>query len=310
MGASLGPAVPVAAGGGTGRARPGRLQPRWAPYLFLLPNVVIFGVFIIMPAIWDFYLSLFKVSLEAPRVYVGASNFAFLVHDDVFASAVRNTVLFVVGDVALTIFLALAIALLLNAPIRFRGFFRSIFFYPVLLSPVIVAEIWRWVLNTQYGLANAFLRTLGLPPRPWLLQANSALEWVILSNVWATVGFFALILLAGLQGIQPTLYEAADVDGATRWRALIHVTLPLLMPSLFVVLILGTIRAVQVFEYVFVLTGGGPGFSTLMIVQYIYRAGFGLNTYGIASAASLLLVIVLAMLMGLQYLMGRMEEAI
>jgi ABC-type sugar transport system permease subunit len=285
--------------------------PPLAPYLFLAPNVLVFGVFIIIPALYDFYLSLFRVTLQAPAAYVGVGNFAQLIQrDDIFWTASRNTGVFVVGDMALTMVFALAIALLLNAPIRARGFFRGIFFYPVILSPVIVAEIWRWVLNTQYGLANAFLRTLGLPIQPWLLRADYAMEWVIVSNVWATVGFFALILLAGLQAIQPALYEAADVDGASRWNSFLHVTLPLLLPSLLVVFILGTIRAFQVFEYIFVLTGGGPGFATLTIVQYIYRAAFQQNEFGLAAAASLLLVMVLGLLTGLQYVMGRLGEAV
>ncbi len=284
--------------------------PPYAPFLFLLPNVLVFGVFIIIPALYDFYLSLFRVSLAQPPVYVGAGNFAQMFGDDIFWSAARNTGVFVVGDMVLTMFFALAIALLLNGPIRARGFFRGIFFYPFLLSPVIVAEIWRWVLNTQYGLANAFLRMVGLPIQPWLLRVDYAMEWVIISNVWATVGFFALILLAGLQSIQPALYEAAEVDGASRWNILLNVTLPLLTPSLVVVFILGTIRAFQAFEYIYVLTGGGPGFGTLMIVQYIYRAAFEQTQFGLAAAASLLLVVVLGILTGLQYLMGRMGEAI
>jgi len=288
-----------------------RQRPPLAPYLFLAPNLLVFGVFIIVPAAYNFYLSLFRVSLQTPPVYVGLGNFAYLIRqDDVFWHAARNMAVFVVGDVGLILILALVIALLLNAPIRLRGFFRGIFFYPVLLSPVVVAEIWRWVLNTQYGLANAVLRAVGLPPQPWLLRAGYALNWVIITHVWATVGFYALILLAGLQSIQPALYEAAEVDGASRWRSLRHVTLPLLMPSVLVVFILSTIRAFEVFEYIFVLTGGGPGFATLAIVQYIYRAGFQLNQFGLASAASLLLVTVLGMLTVLQYLMGHLREAI
>jgi ABC-type sugar transport system permease subunit len=182
--------------------------------------------------------------------------------------------------------------------------------YDVILSPVIVAEIWRWVLERQYGIANAFLRMVHLPIQPWLLRPDYAMTWVIISNVWATVGFFALILLAGLQAIQPALYEAAEVDGARRWDSLIHVTLPLLRPSLLVVFILGAIRAFQVFEYIYVLTGGGPGFATLTIVQYVYREAFSLGEYGIAAAASLVLVIVLGTVTLLQYVMGRLGEAI
>jgi len=133
---------------------------------------------------------------------------------------------------------------------------------------------------------------------------------VIVAHVWATIGFFALILLAGLQSIPPVLYEAALVDGASRWHSFRYVTMPLLMPTIFVVFILSLIRAFEVFDHVYVLTGGGPGFATLTMVQYVYRTGFELYQFGLASAASLVLFIVIFSLTALQYLMGRLGEAV
>ncbi len=291
--------------------RSSRQYPRWMPFLFLAPNLVVFTLFIIIPAIYNFYLSLFRTSFDKPPMFVGLDNFAYLAQrDDVFWRALGNMAKFVVGDVGLILLFSLAIALLLNEPIRFRSFFRSVFFYPVLLSPVVVALVWRWFLNVQYGLLNTMLKAAGLPPQPWLLRADLAMEWVIAVHVWATVGFFALILLAGLQSIPASLYEAAVVDGANRWHTFRHVTLPMLSPTLFVVLILALIRSFEVFDHIYVLTGGGPGFATLMMVQYIYRAGFEQNQFGLASAASLVLFVIIFSLTALQYLIGRLREAV
>jgi alpha-1,4-digalacturonate transport system permease protein len=199
---------------------------------------------------------------------------------------------------------------LLNQDIRCRGFFRSAFFYPVLLSPVVVALVWQWILNSQFGALNAILQTVGLPRQPWLLKPNWGMFWVIFVHVWATLGFFALIVLAGLQSIPPALYEAALIDGAGRWAGFRHVTLPLLMPSLMVVLILSMVRSFEVFDHVYVLTGGGPGTATLMIVQFIYRAAFQLDQAGLAAAASLILFLVIFSLTVFQYLLGRRRETI
>jgi alpha-1,4-digalacturonate transport system permease protein len=290
---------------------PSRRRSFYIPYLFLAPNLLVFVIFIIIPAIYNFYLSLFKTSFDKPPEFVGLDNFIYLFQrDDFFWRALSNLVIFVIGDVGLILILSLSIALLLNEDIRWRGFFRSVFFYPVLLSPVVVALIWRWFLNTQYGLLNNLLRAVGIPPQPWLLRPDLAMLWVILVHVWATVGFFALILLAGLQAIPPVLYEAALVDGATRWRSFWHITLPLLAPTIFVVFILSMIRSFEVFDHIYALTGGGPGTATMMIVQYIYRTGFEMNQFGLASAASLVLFIIIFSLTLLQYWLGRLGEAV
>ena len=201
--------------------------------------------------------------------------------------------------------IALVTALALNRKIILRGFFRSVFFYPVLLSPVVVALIWKWILQ-ENGVLNALLVSLGGEKAAFLLSADWARFWVVVISVWAQMGFFTLILLAGLQAIPPELYEAASIDGANAWKSLRSITLPLLMPTMLVVVVLAVIRAVQVFDQVYAFTGGGPGTSTFYMVQYIFRRAFADQThlYGLAASASVVLGGVLLILTLLQLRTG------
>jgi alpha-1,4-digalacturonate transport system permease protein len=205
---------------------------------------------------------------------------------------------------------ALVTALVLNRKILGRGFFRGVFFYPVLLSPVVVALIWKWVLQRE-GVLNAVLAGAGASPIGWLSDSSWAFFWCVFVSIWAHMGFYTLILLAGLQAIPADLYEAAEMDGASPWRRFSRITLPLLMPNLIVVLVLGLIRAVQVFDEVFVLTGGGPGSATTFIVQFIYQTGFAeaIHQYGLAAAASLVLALSLLVLTVLQLRLTRKSLA-
>jgi alpha-1,4-digalacturonate transport system permease protein len=291
-------------------------------YFFILPNLLIFGIFILIPMLLNFYYGFTggdSILLEN-RPVVGTANFEKIFSckdfskpntcaEDLFWRGAWNTLAFVLFQVGFIILFSLITALALNRDVKGRGFFRAIFFYPVLLSPVVVALIWKWVLQYQNGLLNAFLVSLGLDKVPWLLDANWAQFWVIAVSVWAQMGFFTLILLAGLQGIPKEMYEAASMDGANKWRSFWNVTLPLLMPTMTVVLVLALIRAVQVFDLVFVLTNGGPGTATLYIVQYIYRTAFEFRNYGMAAAASLVLAIVLLILTVGQLMFQRRQEA-
>ncbi len=285
-----------------------RLRPRLAPYLFLAPNLIIFGVFVLFPALYNFYLSLFASTdntLGATK-YVGLQNYDQLFnHEDLFWRAVRNTLTFVSGDVIATVLLSLAIALLLNRKLRFRAFFRSAFFYPVLISPVVVALIWKWILQSQYGALNAAITAFGMHKVPWLLNSNWAMFWTIAINIWSSVGFYALILMAGLQSIPSVLYEAASIDGASAFEQFWNVTLPMLMPTMLVVVMLSIIRAFQSFDLIYVLTDGGPGTATMLLVQYIFRNAFEFHQFGLAAAASLLLAVVLLILTGAQLYLGR-----
>lgn len=291
-------------------------------YFFVLPNLSIFGIFILIPMVLNFYYGFTSGSsiLLENRPVVGAANFEKIFKcqdfftpntcaEDLFWRGAWNTLTFVVFQVVLIVLVSLLTALALNREIRGRGFFRAMFFYPVLLSPVVVALIWKWILQYQNGLLNAFLVSLGFDKMPWLLDAKWAQFWVIAVSVWAQMGFFTLILLAGLQAIPREMYEAASMDGANKWRSFWNVTLPLLMPTMTVVLVLALVRAVQVFDQVFVLTNGGPGTATLYLVQYIYRTAFEFRNYGMAAAGSLVLAIVLFVLTVGQLLFQRRQEA-
>jgi alpha-1,4-digalacturonate transport system permease protein len=251
---------------------------------------------------------------------VGAQNFETLFdcenfllpntcRQDLFPRAVVNTIGFVSTQVGLMVIVSLVTALALNRRIVARGFFRSVFFYPVLLSPVVVALIWKWILQ-QDGLLNALLVSLGGERISFLLSGDWARFWVVLISVWAQMGFFTLILLAGLQSIPSELYEAASIDGADSWSSFRSITLPLLMPTLMVVLVLSLIRAVQVFDQVFAFTGGGPGTATLYMVQFIYDTGFSNQTkeYGLAAAASVVLGVALLIFTLLQLRLGRTSD--
>jgi alpha-1,4-digalacturonate transport system permease protein len=197
----------------------------------------------------------------------------------------------------------------LNREIKARGFFRSVYFYPVLLSPIVVALIWKWILQ-ENGLFNGILIALGHDKIPFLVDPQWARFWVVVISVWAFMGFYTLILLAGLQAIPADLYEAASIDGANYWQSFIKITLPLLMPSMVVVLLLSLIRAVQIFDLVFAFTGGGPGTATIYLVQYIYSKGFASpnKQFGLAASASLLMAGVLILLTLIQQLVRREED--
>lgn len=291
-------------------------------YIFVLPNMLIFGIFILLPMILNFFYAFTGGTALFPedRAFVGMQNFETLFdcehfflpntcRQDLFPRAVMNTTVFVVSQVAVMVGVALLTALALNRKIAARGFFRSVFFYPVLLSPVVVALIWKWILQ-QDGLLNALLVSLGSEKISFLLNADWARFWVVAISVWAQMGFFTLILLAGLQSIPTELYEAASIDGASTWSSFRSITLPLLMPTMMVVLVLALIRAVQVFDQVFAFTGGGPGTATMYMVQFIYDTGFSNQTkeYGLAAAASVVLAIALLVLTLFQLRLGRTSD--
>lgn len=282
------------------------IGPRRMGLFFVLPNLIIFGVFILLPMVLNFFyaFSSGQSILLQNRTPAGLENFSTLLtcgdytnlrtcNEDIFWRAMGNTAFYVIFEVGAMIFISLITALALNRKIRARGFFRSIFFYPVLLSPVVVALIWKWILQTESGVLNSIISGLGGQKIAWMVDPSWAMFWVIVIGVWAQMGFYTLILLAGLQSIPKDLYEAAATEGANGWQSFWGITMPLLTSTMTVVLVLSVIRAVQVFDHVYVLTGGGPGTATTFMVQYIFKTGFDDARWGIAASASLVLAVIL-----------------
>jgi len=322
--------LPAAAAGAAMNAvdAPMRAVQRWLGvprigWMFVAPNLAILGLFTFLPIVVNFYFA-FTGGVQlypSERPFTGLENLETLFdcesyldpstcRKDLFWRAIYNTGKFALLQVGLMVAFALVTALVLNRKILGRGFFRGVFFYPVLLSPVVVALIWKWVLQRE-GVLNAVLAGAGASPVGWLSDAGWAFFWCVFVSIWAHMGFYTLILLAGLQAIPADLYEAAEMDGAPPWRRFSRITLPLLMPNLIVVLVLGLIRSVQIFDEVFVLTGGGPGSATTFIVQFIYQTGFAesIHQYGLAAAASLVLALSLLVLTLLQLRMTRKNLA-
>ncbi|WP_239025582.1 carbohydrate ABC transporter permease [Roseicyclus persicicus] len=288
-------------------------------WVFLLPNLLLFGLFAFLPVILNVaYATTGGANvLLADRPYVGAENFGFLTdcanyldpnscREDKFWRAVWNTLWFVTLQVGIMVGFSLLTAIVLNREIRARGFFRAVFFFPVLLSPVVVALIWKWILQRE-GVLNAFLDWTGVGGYNWMVDADWAFGWSVFLSVWAHMGFYTLILLAGLQAIPRDVYEAATMDRASPWRVFRRITLPLLSPTMLVVLVLALIKGVQTFDEVYAFTGGGPGTATTFIIQYIYEEGFAgaPRLFGLAAAASLMVAGVLVVLTLVQLWVSR-----
>ncbi|MEZ5837978.1 MAG: sugar ABC transporter permease [Geminicoccaceae bacterium] len=292
------------------------------PYAFVAPNMVFFGIFVALPLVINFFFSMTGGTnlYLSERPYVGGEQYSYLMEctsyldpktcrQDRFWRAIYNTAAFVFFQVGVMVLVSLVTALILNRDMRGRGFFRAVFFFPVLLSPVVVALIWKWILLRE-GLLNAGLESVGIDKILFFVSPGWSMFWAIFVSVWAHTGFYTLILLAGLQAIPRDLYEAAEMDGTSRERVFWRITLPLLWPNFLVVLVLALIRAVQIFDEVFVLTGGGPGTATQFIVQYIYNTGFTnqIQNRGLASAASVLLGLVLFVLTIVQLGLTRRKD--
>ena len=274
---------------GTTRLRSVLRQARkqWTAYLFLSPGLLLFGVFTVFAVCYAFYLSFHQWNvLEPQKPFVGLDNYARLFDDARFHQAVVNTIYYTAATVPLSIVLGLLIALLLNQQIRARGFFRTLFYIPVITPLVIAAIIWKWVYNGDYGLLNYYLIKIGLIDEPllWLSSKSLAMPAAIIMWVWKTVGFVMVVYLAGLQAIPQDYYDAAKVDGAGSWRRLRDITIPLLSTTTFFLVIIQALGSFQAFTQIFVLTNGGPVGRTTTIVYYIYQHAFKRFDMGYASA--------------------------
>ena len=284
---------------------------RLMPYLFVAPNMLIFLTFIIWPAIRGFQIS-FLDSIDG-RTFtpVGTGNYRAIFGDPTVAEVAKNTATFVVFYVIISVVLSLAFALIVNEQQFAKGFFRAILFLPVMLSPVVVGLIWNDVLDRKVGPLNSLLQAIGGGSPGWLVEPKLGMIAVIFVGVWVHLGFYSIILLAGLQGIDRSLLEAAAMDGATRPQIIRTIILPLLKPTTLVILILATIHGFQSFDFIYTLTGGGPLGATTLIVQYIYDRAFQTPIqYGLGSAAGVILFMIIFAFTALNFLLGKKREAI
>lgn len=269
---------------------------RWWVLLLLAPTLIglVFGVFGSVAATLG--VSFLKWDLLTPPSWAGLDNFIKLFSDNAFQKALNNTFAFSILYVPLVIILSLGVALLLNRKIRFIGLFRVIYFLPVVSSAVAVGLVWMWIYARDTGLLNVTLASFGIPPVNWL-GTQTALISVVIVNVWGAIGEGMIVFLAGLQAIPRDYYEAADVDGANGWNKFWHITLPLLVPSIFFQSIISTINAFQAFEFIYVLTRTSGGGSTVPTIVYsIYRTGFDFFRMGSASAQAVVLTVIIFIL--------------
>jgi multiple sugar transport system permease protein len=280
---------------------------RWSGYLFALPYLGLFAAFVVLPLLYGLGLSFYRWELlsPAPPQFVGAANYHEAFEDAYFWKALGATLRFVVMVIPLTVGLALAIAVGLNALPRSRQtVYRAAYFLPTILTISVAGLLWRWFYNSEFGLFNAYLAPLGLKI-PWITDTRWAMKSIVLMTLWWTVGGPMVVFLAGLQNIPAHYHEAAALDGATGWQSFLHVTLPLLRPVLLFVAVLNIIGAFQVFGQTFMITRGGPELSTRSLVQYIYETAFNNYRMGYAAALSWLLFLVIAVFSFAQFRLMR-----
>lgn len=282
------------------RARAGRL--------FVAPNLAAVAVFMVFPLGFSLYMSFQEWDLFTPAKFVGTANFRHLfTADPLFLIAVRNTLIFTVGTIVPTVFISLAVAGILNRKVKGIGVFRTIVFLPLAMSSVVMAVVWQFVFNTDNGLLNIMLGWFGIGPVPWLIEPRWAMVSLCLVSVWKSVPFATVILLAAMQGVPETVYEAARIDGAGEIRQFVSITVPLIRGALSFVVVISIIHVFQAFDLVYVLTGrnGGPETGTYVLGIMLFQHAFAFLEFGYASALAWVMFAVLLALTVAQLRLAR-----
>lgn len=278
----------------------------WYGYLFISPMVLGYLIFLLGPIVAAFGMSLTNWSLFTPASFVGFDNYAkALSGDPTFWTTLGNTIYFSLGLVPLNIMLSLSLALLLKQKIMGIGIFRTVIFTPVVTSIVVWAIVWRYIFATDAGLVNQLLKLVGIEGPAWLYSETWTMPVVILVSVLKNVGLNMVIFLTALNDVPQMYYEAARIDGASRWKMFSRITLPLISPAVFLATTLTVIGSFKVFGQIYVLTGGGPGTSTYVMVYYIYKQAFQFFEYGYASAIAFILFLIILALTVLQWTMRK-----
>ncbi len=255
------------------------------PYLLVSPYIIHLLVFVAFPVFFSVYLTFNKWNIISPMEFIGVGNFVRVFQDRLFFTAIYNTLKFLVVHIPLQIIVALLLAEILNQKIVLRPFFRAAFFLPVVVSGVVVSMLWQQLYGFDTGILNRLLSTFGLGKIGWLVDPDMAMVSIAIMATWKNVGLYIILFLVGLQTVPPQYYEAADLEGASHWQKFWYITLPMINPTIFMVVILSTIGGFSLFIEPYIMTGGGPLNSTLSAVLYIYKQAF--TNYHMGYAATL-----------------------
>ena len=261
--------------------------------MLIFPKIALMAAVLILPFLGSVYISLHEwAPLATSHPFVGLENYVRLLSDSVFHTALINTATYSLALILIDVPIALGLAILLDMNLRGTRIYSASIFLPVVTSWVVVSLIWTWLYNPDYGMINAFLNVFGIAGLDWLNSRDTSLAAIIIMSIWKHVGFNMVIFLAGLKGIPDSYYEAATVDGAGRWERFRYVTLPLLKPTSFFVIVVTLIFSFRLFTQVFVMTGGGPVNSSISIVYYFWQQGFQEFNMGYASAIAVVLFVI------------------
>ncbi|HEU4326141.1 MAG TPA: sugar ABC transporter permease [Roseiflexaceae bacterium] len=287
-------------------ARRNKRKQQLIAYSFILPNLLGFAAFTLVPMAFSLILAFMHWDGAKQIAWAGLENFAALLRDDTFRIALSNTLVYVGLTVPLTMAASLGLALLLNQPLRGRSLFRTAFFFPYVASLVAVAVVWNMIFHPSMGPVNQLLLWLGVekPPR-WSASVDWAMPTVIMASIWKGMGYYMVLYLAALQGIPAYLYEAAEIDGASTWQKFRFITLPMLTPTTFFVSIMLTIASFKVFDLILIMTGGGPGRATNVLVIHTYNMAFKEFRYGYSSAIAMVLFLIVLIITVVQFRMER-----
>jgi len=269
------------------------MKKKAVPYLLVLPYIVYFFIFIAFPVVFSIVLTFNKWNIISPMEYSGFGNYIRLFQDTLFLKSILNTFIFLIIHIPLQIIIALFLAEVLNQKIHLRGFFRAAFFLPVVVSGVVVTILWQQLYGFDTGLINKILVTLGFGKVGWLIDPKIAMPSIAIMATWKNVGLYIVLFLVGLQTVPKHYYEAADLEGATHWQKFFKITLPMINPTIFLVVILSTVGGFSLFIEPYILTGGGPLNSTLSAVLYIYKQGFFYYRMGYSATLGLFFALII-----------------
>jgi multiple sugar transport system permease protein len=263
------------------------------PYLLVSPYIVHFILFVAFPVVFSIVLTFHKWNIISPMEYIGLNNYIRLFKDATFLKSIGNTLIFLLIHIPLQIIFALFLAEILNQKIKLRGIFRGAFFLPVIVSGVVVTILWQQLFGYDTGLLNRLLTGIGLGKIGWLTDPNIAMSSIAIMATWKNVGLYIVLFLVGLQTVPPQYYEAADLEGASHFHKFFKITLPMINPTIFLVVLLSTIGGFSLFIEPYIMTGGGPLNSTISAVLYIYKQGFFYYHMGYAATLGLFFALII-----------------